>query len=96
MSATAHRVPHSHPMSLVLYRACGAPLCQWFYPAPTVPPHVQCAKLVPICPGVTPTHIFPTAGLENLELLVHPPRIEHPITIQRPNVDYREVQGKQG
>lgn len=66
------------------------------YPAPTVPPHVQCAKLVPICPGVTPTHVFPTAGLENLELLVHPPRIEHPITIQRPNVDYREVQGKQG
>lgn len=83
-------------MSLVLYRACGAPLCQWFYPAPTVPPHVQCAKLMPICPGVTPTHIFPTAGLENLELLVHPPRSEHPITIQRPNVDYREVQGKQG
>ncbi|XP_065605443.1 macrophage-stimulating protein receptor [Cyrtonyx montezumae] len=31
-------------------------------------------------------------GTENLELLVHPVRNEHPITIQRPNVDYREVQ----
>ncbi|NXC49350.1 RON protein, partial [Penelope pileata] len=31
-------------------------------------------------------------GTENLELLVHPVRSDPPHTIQRPNVDYREVQ----
>ncbi|XP_010209286.1 PREDICTED: macrophage-stimulating protein receptor-like, partial [Tinamus guttatus] len=32
-------------------------------------------------------------GTENLELLVSPGRTEHPTTVQRPGVDYREVLG---
>lgn len=95
MSATARRVPHGHSVSLVLYRACGAILCLWFYPVPTVPVHIQCATHSCLSQSHL-TRVLPPAGTENLELLVHSARSEHPITIQHPNVDYREVPGKQG
>lgn len=40
-----------------------------------------------------PTSLLP-AGTENLELLAQPGRSDHPVTIQHPGVDYREVLGK--
>lgn len=82
--------------------------CLWCYTVPAVPSSAYGFTLCPqshptsnvplilVCPRFTPTHVLPPAGTENLELLVRSARGEHPITIQHPNVDYREVQGKQG